>query len=411
LQKALNIFVPHCSGMLTDHLPHGDGLVAHGFIRRLADRGHRLFIAAEQVSLEHALPAAVEVFPLQRRFGAGGLGRLEYMREVRKLYRSLERTVDFDLIHQLNPVYTGISLALWPMNKPLVLGPYVAEWPNDPDAIAGAGPVVRALLRDMKNSLARVQQRGAAAILITTEEARLRVVAPERRSSTHLLPHGVDSDFFSPSPAGGRSPDGSTVILFLANISERKGILEMLNAFDRLGSRFPDARLWIAGGGEHEQSSRAIASRLSCAERIRFLGPQNREQALELFRMADIYCLPSHGEPFGMTVAEAMSCGLPVVVTNSGGVRWIVDAEGGIRVPERAPEELAGALAELIGVPERRKKMGAHNRAKILKQFTWDRVIDHLEEIYSDAMRSHAGAEMTLRPSSVQTPEGAGIYE
>ena len=251
--------------MLTDHLPHGDGLVAHGFIRRLADRGHRLFIAAEQVSLEHALPAAVEVFPLQRRFGAGGLGRLEYMREVRKLYRSLERTVDFDLIHQLNPVYTGISLALWPTNKPLVLGPYVAEWPNDPDAIAGAGPVVRALLRDMKKSLARVQQRGAAAILITTEEARLRVVAPERRSSTHLLPHGVDSEFFSPSPAGGRSPDGSTVILFLANISERKGILEMLNAFDRLGSRFPDARLWIAGGGEHEQSSIAIASRLSCA--------------------------------------------------------------------------------------------------------------------------------------------------
>jgi L-malate glycosyltransferase len=396
--------------MLTDHLPHGDGLVAHGFIRRLADRGHRLFIAAEQVSLEHPLPPTVEVFPLQRRFGAGGLGRLEYMREVRKLYRSLERTVNFDLIHQLNPVYTGISLALWPMNKPLVLGPYVAEWPNDPDAIAGTGRVIRALLRGMKKSLARAQQRGAAAILITTEEARLRV-APERRSSAHLLPHGLDSDFFSPSPTGGRSSDGSTVILFLANISERKGILDMLNAFDRLGSSFPDARLWIAGGGEHEQSSRAIASRLSCAGRIRFLGRQNREQALELYRMADIYCLPSHGEPFGMTVAEAMSCGLPAVVTNSGGVRWIVDADGGIRVPERAPEELARALAELISAPERRKKMGAHNRAKILNQFTWDRVIDRLEEIYSDAMRSHAGAEMTLRPSSVQTPEGAEIYE
>ena len=399
--------------MLTDHQPHGDGLVAHGFIRRLAERGHFLFVAAEQVSLESALPPTVRVFPLWRRFGTGALGRLKYMREVRSLYRKLERSVDFDLIHQLNPVYTGITLALWPMKKPVVLGPYVAEWPTDPDAIRGKGPLVGHLLQRVKRSAARLQQGKASALLVTTEEARLRVVNGDgRRSSTYLLPHGIDCDFFSPSPNGGERSNSALVILFLANISERKGIFDLLNAFDRLAPRCPDATLWIAGGGEHEHTAKAIASTLKCAGRIRFLGHQSREQSLELFRHADIYCLPSHGEPFGMAVAEAMSCGLPVVVTNAGGVRWIVDDDGGIRVPERAPEALARALAELIATPERRKRMGAHNRAKVLKHFSWDRVIDRLEGIYSEVLRSRTG-ETVAAPAyrAVQTAEEASVHE
>ena len=400
--------------MLTDHQPHGDGLVAHGFIKRLAERGHSLFVAAEQVSLECPLSSMVRVFPLQRRFGAGGLGRLAYMQELRRLYRKLERTVDFDLIHQLNPVYTGITLALWAMNKPVVLGPYVAEWPTDPDAISGTRPFIHSILRNVKASAARLQQGGASALLVTTEEARLRVVNGERRRfSTHLLPHGIDSDFFSPLPAGVRSSDGRIVILFLANISERKGIFDMLNAFVKLAPKCPEATLWIAGGGEHEQAARAIASSLPCSKRIRFLGRQSRDQTLELFRKADIYCLPSHGEPFGMTVVEAMSCGLPVVVTNAGGVRWIVDDDGGIRVPEKAPEELARALAELIVAPERCRRMGAHNRAKVLKQYSWDRVIDRLEEIYSVVLRGHTDAKTAPVSAycAAQSSEGVSVNE
>lgn len=406
--------MPHCSGLLTDHQPHGDGLVAHGFISRLAERGHSLFVAAEQVALKRPLPPTVQVYPLRRRFCAPGLGRLEYMREVRSLYRKLRRAVDFDLIHQMNPVYTGITLALWPTNTPVVLGPYVAEWPADPDAISASSPLISAMLKSMKTSIARLQQSRATALLVTTEEARQRVVKGEqRRSSTYLLPHGIDSDLFSPPADLPQAPTDSVVILFLANISERKGIFEMLNAFERLGLVYPNAILWIAGGGEHEASARATASTLSCGDRIRFLGRQSREQALELLRSVDIYCLPSHGEPFGMTVMEAMSCGLPVVVTDAGGVRWIVDDEGGIRVPERSPEDLARALAELIASPEQRKQMGTHNRAKVLRQFTWDRVIDRLEEVYSAVLSPHCNPETTepIDNYAGEKAEEVGVYE
>ena len=392
MRKALNIFILHCSGMLTDHQPHGDGLVAYGFIKRLADRGHILFVAAENVALSTPLPDNVRLFPIQSQFRSKALRRLDYMKQLRSLYRRLQRAVHFDLIHQLNPVYTGITLALWPVNTPVVLGPYVADWPANPDSISSTRSGLSSILQNAKHTAAYLQQRRAAALLLTTEAARDRLVNP-RGKSTFILPHGIDSEFFSPLPGRHCRSGTSVVILFLANISERKGIFDLLLAFDRIASKFPDASLLIAGGGEHEQDARKLASSLGCAKQIHFLGRQTRQQTLGAFRIADIYCLPSHGEPFGMTVAEAMSCGLPVVVTNSGGVRWIVDDDGGLRVPERSPEDLARALSELLSDPTRRQTMGAHNRARALKHFTWERVIDQLEEIYTQSLRIQTGAD------------------
>jgi len=401
--------------MLTDHHPHGDGLVAYGFIKRLADRGHTLFVAAENVSLSTPFPENVHLFPMQSRFRSGALNRLDYMKQLRGLYRSLQRVVHFDLIHQLNPVYTGITLALWPLNnKPLVLGPYVADWPSNPDAISKAA--VAPILKRFKRAAAHLQQRGAAALLLTTEAARHRLVDSNRLSqSTYILPHGIDSQFFSPLPGPRWHSESSAVILFLANISERKGIFDLLRAFEKIATKFPRASLLIAGGGEHEQNARKFASNLGCAKQIHFLGHQTREQALELFRIADIYCLPSHGEPFGMSVAEAMSCGLPVVVTNAGGVRWIVDEDGGLRVPDRSPDELAHALSQLLSNPGRRQTMGAHNRAKVLRLFTWEKVIDRLEEIYILSLGNRTTADLgeALEPSrfSSDSPHEVSAYE
>ena len=223
------------------------------------------------------------------------------MKQLRRLYSRLQRAVHFDLVHQLNPVYTGITLALWPVNTPVVLGPYVADWPANPDAISSSKSGVRSILHGLKKAVAHLQQRRATALLLTTEAARERIVNSNRRNkATYILPHGIDSNFFCPSPGRQRCSESSVVILFLANISERKGIFDLLLAFERIAPKFPDANLWIAGGGDHEQNAKTLASSLRCAEQIRFLGRQTRQQALETFRNADIYCLPSHGEPFGM---------------------------------------------------------------------------------------------------------------
>ena len=240
MHKSLTIFIPHCSGMLTDHQPHGDGLIAYGFIKQLAERGHSLFVAAEKVALSTPLPENVHLFPIQSRFRSGVLNRLDYMKQLRGLYHRLQRVEHFDLIHQLNPVYTGITLALWPVDTPVVLGPYVADWPANPDAISSSKLGVRSMLQGLKKAAAYFQQSRAAALLLTTEAARDRILNSNRRSkTTYILPHGIDSNFFCPAPGRYRRSESSVVILFLANISERKGIFDLLLAFEKIAPKFP----------------------------------------------------------------------------------------------------------------------------------------------------------------------------
>jgi len=320
--------------------------------------------------------------------------------QVRSLFQWLQGVVEFDVVHQLNPVYTGISLALAGTKVPIVLGPYVADWPTDPHSFAASGGIMRVAAKYAKGALAAFQQRFASKILLTTSAAAERVVySGFPKEDMVVIPHGIDSDFFvgksENNAATINTGDNAPTILFLANISQRKGIFELLHAFDSLASRLPDVRLLIAGNGEALPEAESVAHKLPSQSRISFLGSQTREQALQLFRNATVYCLPSHGEPYGMTAAEAMSCGLPVVVTNAGGLGCLVDDRGGVRVPVGDTNALADALLKLLTDPELRKTMGTHNRRKVLDTMTWKSVIDRLDPVYAATLRPRPVASAT----------------
>jgi glycosyltransferase involved in cell wall biosynthesis len=392
LQRPLKIFVPHCSDLLTDHRPHGDGLVAHGFIQRLALRGHELHVAVSEVDLKSPLPPNAHLHSIERVRTSALWGRLDYMRQVRKLFLRLGKDVTFDLVHQLNPVYTGISLGLSGCPSPIILGPYISEWPGDSPAINSPYRAMRALLEAVKRAIAAWQQYYAGSLLLTTPAAAGRVIRRSYFSRAEMLPHGVDSDFFCPKDNRAAQStlheSDAPEILFMANLGRRKGVFDLLHAFDRVAVRFPLTRLTVAGDGAELPEVQRAASALSASGRISFVGRQDRAGAVTLLQNADIYCLPSHGEPYGMSAVEAMSCGKPLVVTDAGGLGCLVDDAGGLRVPVRDPERLAAALCELIADPARRRKMGEHNRNRVLETMAWDRVIDRLEEIYMAAIKS-----------------------
>src|ERR1700678_1911121 len=136
--RPLNIFIPHCSELLTDHRPHGDGLVCHALISRLAERGHQLYIAASRTDLRDELPPSAHLYDLKTRPGDGVASRLHYMWRVRKLFQSLQARTEVDLVHQLNPVFTGVSIALAGCGLPILLGPLYSRWPGDPTALSSS---------------------------------------------------------------------------------------------------------------------------------------------------------------------------------------------------------------------------------------------------------------------------------
>ena len=187
----LRIFVAHPSALLTDHRPHGDGLVAYGFIRGLAERGHELHVAAQEVDLREPPPPNVHVYRAGGGAGAA-LGRIAFMAGMRRLYGRLARIRRFDVVHQLNPVDVGLSLALAGVDVPLVLGPYVPDWPE-----AGHSR--------LKAGIRFVQQRQATTALLSTPAAASKL-SPRLTASLHVhrISGGIDTSLWHPPPTHGR---------------------------------------------------------------------------------------------------------------------------------------------------------------------------------------------------------------
>jgi glycosyltransferase involved in cell wall biosynthesis len=392
------IFVAHPSGHLTDHLANGDGLVAHGFLSGLADRGYELHVAADEVSLTKPLPANIKIYPLQVRATNRTVRLIEYSFRMRLLYERLRHQHRFALALQMNPVFPGISLALLGSGVPLILGTYVPRWNSGfGDAYDGATGWT-AKLRDGAIAL---QQTQAAALLLTTPAAANRLpVLTIDSPKVFYVPHGVDTAAFHPeedervaSRRDGRS------ILFAASVSQRKGILDLIEAFPRIQAAVPDARLTIAGTGDDFERVRQRVESLGCQDRITFLGRIPREELAKVYRQHDLYCLPSYGEPFATTLLEAMASGMPVVSTNTGGTPFMVTPAGGRLVAPGDVQGLAGAISEILASRQLQRSMSCENRRLALEKYAWSKVIDRLEAIYFEVSRgatgkpAHFGAE------------------
>ena len=313
------------------------------------------------------------------------------MRYVRQLFWRLHRKVQFDLIHQLNPVSTGLSLSLAGCGVPLVLGTYVPHWPAEPSPslLANSANLLSEFCRD---GISAFQQWRADTLLLTTPAATDRLpFARVHREKLCFLPHGIDTDLFS--PASERElfrQHQAPSILFFANVVKRKGIFTLVDAFPSVAKQFPSVRLLIAGDGPDLAEMRRRVAVLPCAQQVEFLGQQPRAHAPAFLRNCTIYCLPSFGEPYATTLIEAMSCGKPVVTTNSGGSPHLVSPQGGVLFNQGDTNALSHALCELLADPLRCAAMGRHNRQFVTSNMSWDHVIRRLEEIYDQTLQRFA---------------------
>lgn len=379
MAAARTILVAHPSEMLTDSRPHGDGLAAHGLICALARRGHRLHVAVPgTMDVRRPLPEGVVLHRLLRpevRWGPAPAAA--FMLRLRALAVRLAGRVD--VIHQLNPVNTGVSLVLPSGGPPLVLGPFVGEWPAQ-----DGGP--RAVLkRAVKRPVLLAQERRADMLLFSSPAAASKLADPSAAADrTRVLSYGIDLERFRATPP----PDAPT-ILFLGRLEPIKGVFTLLDAYERVAAEHPAARLRLAGAGAAEVAVRARVARLPGTELV---GPVARDDVPAAMAAAAVYCIPSFGEPFGLGALEAMACGRPVVGTAAGGLAHLVPAEGGRLVALGDAAALAAALGELLADPGLRERMGRHNRRVAEERYGWDRIAAQLEQHYDELIAGRVGA-------------------
>ncbi|MGY8526766.1 glycosyltransferase [Paracidovorax citrulli] len=180
--------------------------------------------------------------------------------------------------------------------------------------------------------------RHATAVLFTCDEERLRarMSFPLYRCNERIASYGTAQ------PPQQREPlreafhqafpqtRGKRVVLFFGRIHEKKGCDLLIDAFARVAHTDPDLQLVIAGPGAPalRQRLQDQAERAGIAPRVVWTGMLSGDQKWGAFYAADVFCLPSHQENFGVAVAEALGCGVPVLISDKVNIWREIEADG-----------------------------------------------------------------------------------
>jgi len=199
------------------------------------------------------------------------------------------------------------------------------------------------------------------------------------RSKARVIHPGIDPGFFSPSPS--RDTSAALRIITVGSFVWVKGTTYALQALRLLLDRGVPVHLTLVGDGEERQRILYTIDDLGLGEHVEVAGRLPPVDVRDRLRNSDVFILPSLSEGFCNAAIEAMACGVPVVMTNCGGVReGLTDGVEGFVVPLRDPEAMADAVATLANDPALRVQMGQAGRIRIAKDFTLDR---HVREFVS----------------------------
>jgi phosphatidylinositol alpha-1,6-mannosyltransferase len=233
-------------------------------------------------------------------------------------------------------------------------------------------------------------------VVVGSEFARrqLRQELGARVDHVAVIHYGVDT-VFAPTP---RPPElveryglrGRPVVLFFGGLKPRKNLFGLLDIWRLVIAAHSSARLVVAGGGPLLEPLRRRADRLGLRESVVFTGYVPEVAKAAHFNLADVFLFPSALEGFGLTVVEAMSAGLPVVVSDRGSLpELVVQGEGGFVCDPARPESFVERLALLLGDRTLRAKFGAAGRERVDRLFRWERCVDATRRLYEQAIEMH----------------------
>ena len=196
-------------------------------------------------------------------------------------------------------------------------------------------------------------------------------IAPEKVS---ILPHGIDTAKYPQSNekirrelkiSHGVDPD-CKVLLFCARIVKDKGVDTLQDVWKILHKKFPDALLFVVGGGLNDLLDELRKTSAELDDSIKVIGEVDAPQ--EFYQMADVYIFPSRHEGLPTSLLEAMASGLPAVTSDIGGCEDVIENDvNGYRVYSEDASAFAEKISELFIDNERRKIFG-ERAAKLIRQ-------------------------------------------
>jgi len=349
----------------------------------LRKRGHNVDVltSREKGGKVHEIINGVRVFRMPSyRVGihtAGIRGAASYLVFARLKLADMMRKTEYDLMHYYFGLPTGL-LSLYSYGKHRV--PYIVSLRGSDvpgyDETAASLSLYHRFLQSRRRRI----WDNAGAIVANSHSLRELALATNREEKIEVIPNGVDIEFFGSSPIVQRE-DSTFRIICVSRLTRRKGLDTLLRAIADLEDI--DVMLQIVGTGDLEKEIRGMTRSLSLESRVSFAGYVPQKDLGTHYRQADVFVLPSLSESCAMALLEAMSCGMPVVVSSAGGNPEIVENDvNGLIFEPNSIVQLVDALRRLAKSPRLRKNMSRNNVRKMLEDHTWETVAEEYEAVY-----------------------------
>lgn len=371
----------------------------HGLNKALVRKGIEVMVFATNAGLGNSVPVDQEVdvegvkaiyFSFAKLFEFTGATGWQFSWKMTRALKSELKKFDLAHIH-----------AVW--NYPTAVATYHCMKYGIPYIIAPRGTLYPETIRKYYWKklpyyylIAKRFMESAAAIHYTThDELEKCHTSLGLKNQAMVIPNGIDVSEYSNVPRRSvleeRYPalKGKKVILFFGRINWKKGLDILAKAFEKLARERKDFHLLIAGPDEggYEKKVRGWFEEEGVSGQVTFAGMLEGERKQEALAGSDLFVLPSYSENFGMSVIEAMACGLPVVISNKVGICREVEKHKAGVVVECEPESLYGGIKSVLSDDNLAKGLSINGQKLVRDCYDINRVADMMVNAYKGILR------------------------
>jgi len=301
---------------------------------------------------------------------------LTYSWKARAFIKSLIKEKQYNLCHAFFGIPCGAIAYLSRKELPYIVSLRGSDVPGFNQRFSFQYIFLKPIIRGV--------WRNAKSVIANSEGLKKLAQKTDLNCTIEIIHNGIDTEQFKPA----RNNKDKLRILCVSRLIERKGIDYLLRSIppikEKIGNTF---EVWIVGEGNLEQQLKGLARQLGVADVVSFKGCIEHSRLPDIYASSDIFVLPSLSEGMSNSILEAMACGLPIIATDTGGTKELINGNGVI-LPTEDAEGIADAISKLNEEPSLREKMGIKSR-RLATELSWSTVAERYLGIYRVALTSN----------------------
>ena len=294
---------------------------------------------------------------------------ISYSRQAYKHIKKMKEQTQYDLIHAFFGIPCGAIAYRFRKESPYIVSLRGSDVPGFNERFSFQYIFLKPLIRRV--------WRNAAAVIANSGGLKELALETDRAAKIGIIYNGVNIEDFAQRD---NRENEHIVILTVARLIKRKGIDDLIRAVPAIVKGHQNIKVKIIGEGNMGAELKALAEKLKVSEYIEFLGYVPHNEISNYYSTSDVFVLPSRNEGMSNTVLEAMASGLPVITTDTGGTRELIDGNG-IIVPIEDSDVISEAVLRLINDHKLRVSRGMKSR-KIAENMSWKKVADAYYNFY-----------------------------